>query len=148
VPANPAGFVPFGAEARAAPLAATTADQQAPPADFLPVVLFSEAGALSNAATVAPAAASIELAISGLPGARVSVSVAWTRADDSEEIQAAQAFTIAVSRIDDPAAIVTLALDAPAAGDTALVSTRAAAADGVPVPNSPFANTLTLTAGP
>lgn len=148
VPANPAGFVAFGAEARAFPLAATTPVQLPPPVDFLPVVLFSQAGALSNAATVAPAAASIDLAISGLPGARVSVSVAWTRADNSADTQAAQAFTIAVPRIDDPAAIVSLVLDAPAAGDTAIVSTRAANAGGVPVPNSPFANTLTLAAGP
>jgi hypothetical protein len=148
VPANPTGFVSFGAEARAFPLAATTPDQQ-PPADFLPVVLFSQSGALSNAAIVAPAAVSIDLAISGLPGRRVSVSVAWRRADNSTDTQPAQAFTIAEPRIDDPAAIVPLVLDAPAAGDTAIVSTRAADAAGVPVPNSPFANTLTLaTAGP
>jgi hypothetical protein len=149
VPADPAGFVSFGSEARAVPLAATTGVQQPPPADFLPVVLFSRDRVLSNTATITPATNSIDLAVSGLPGARASVTVSWTRADATQQTQAAQAFAIASTRIDDPAAVVTLTLDNPAAGDTATISTRAADDTGTAIADSPFANTLTLaTAGP
>ena len=145
VPPERNGFAPFGPEARAVPLAATTTTQQPPPVGFLPVVLFAANGSLTNAATIVPATAAIDIAISGLPGEHVSVVVSWTRADDTQEDQAAQGFTIAAVRIDDPAAVVPLVLNAPADGDTALVRTRAADGAGNPVPDSPFANALTLT---
>ncbi|MCB1491850.1 MAG: DUF4255 domain-containing protein [Rhodobiaceae bacterium] len=149
VPDEISGFAEFGAEARTIPLAAATTPQQPSPTDVLPVVLWSSGGNLTNAATVAPATGTIAMAVSGLPGARISVSIAWTRADSSEDTQAPQSFTVAATRIDDPAATVTLALDNPAAGDTAIVLTRAADAGGALIANSPFANTLTLaTAGP
>ena len=86
----------------------------------------------------------VGFALSGLPGARVAVSVVWTRADNSQDTQADQPFTIAATRIDDPAAVATLTLDTPAAGDRATVFTRAADGAGVAIPGSPLANTLTL----
>ena len=148
VPEEASGFAPYGAEARAIPLAASAPGPQQPsPAETLPLVLFSQAGTLSSAATVAPSAADVGFALSGLPGARVAVSVVWTRADASQDIQPDQSFTIAATRIDDPAAIATLTLDAPAAGDRATVFTRAADDAGIAIPGSPLANTLTLQTG-
>lgn len=145
VPDEPSGFTPYGAEARAIPLAASGAGPQQPsPAGTLPLVLFSQAGSLTNAASVATAATDVGFAVSGLPGARIAVSVSWIRADESQDTQADQVFTIAATRIDDPAALATLTLDNPAAGDTATVFTRAADDAGVAIPNSPLANTLTL----
>lgn len=145
VPKNPQGFISFGAEARAIPLAATTPEMNPPPVDFLPLVLFAADTGLSNAATVAPATASISLAISGLPGTRAAVSIAWTRADNSVEAQPPQDFAVVAARIDDPAAIVELDLDSAADGDSAVISTRAADAGGAAIPDSPLANMLTLT---
>ena len=145
VPKHPAGFVSFGPEARAIPLAATTPDLNPPPADFLPVVLFAQDTGLSNAATVPPETGNIDIAISGLPGTRAVVSIAWTRADNSLDTQLPQNFVIGAVRIDDPGAIVTLDLDEPEAGDSAIISTRAADAGGTAIPDSPFANTLTLS---
>lgn len=142
---RPDGFVEYGAEARVIPLAATLSDKQPSPVDILPTVLFSTDGVLSSVVTVAPATASTNLALSGLPGSKVSVTVAWTRADSSEEAQAKQVFEITAVRLDDPAAVVSLALDAPADGDTALITTRAADAGGNEIANAPFANTLTLS---
>jgi len=146
---RPQGFAELGMEARAIPLAATLEDRQPPPVDILPTVLFSADGVLSSSATIAPAAASIGLALSGLPGSKVSVTVTWTRDDESEEVQARQVFTVAAVRLDDPAALVSLVLDEPADGDTALVRTRPADSGGNEIANAPFANTLTLsTAAP
>ena len=142
---RPEGFAEMGVEARAIPLAATLANKQPPPVDILPIVLFSRAGVLSSAATIAPATASINLALSGLPGSRVSVTVAWKRANNSEDVQAKQVFTTAAVRLDDPAAVVALALTTPAAGDTALITTRPADTGGNEIANAPFANTLTLS---
>ncbi|MCB4768046.1 DUF4255 domain-containing protein [Ancylobacter sp. Lp-2] len=142
---QPEGYNELGVEARAVPLAATTTTKQPPPVDILPVVLFALSGGLASAATIAPAAASTKLAISGLPGSKVSVTVTWTRADTSIEVQSKQSFTIAAVRLDDPAAIVALALDAPQAGDGARITMRPADAGGVEVANAPFANTLTLS---
>lgn len=149
VPPNPAGFVPFGAEARAIPLAARTPDLNPPPTEFLPVVLFALDTGLTNAATVLPATGRVNLAISGLPGTRAVVTIAWTRADNTVETQSPQAFTIGAVRIDHASALVILDLDDPGAGDSAVISTQAADSGGTVIPNSPFANTLTLSvAGP
>ncbi len=143
--ARPEGFIDLGAEARTIPLAATTGSQQPPPVDVLPVLLFSSAGVLSSALTIAPATASVSLALSGLPGSKAAVTVTWTRANDTQAVQPKQVFTIAAVRLDDPAALVTLNLDVAADGDTALITTRAADAGGMEIANSPFANTLSLT---
>jgi hypothetical protein len=144
LPADRSNFLPFGAEARAIPLAATTPDLQPSPTDMLPVVLFALDTGLSNRATILPATDKIKLAISGLPGSRASVSVAWARADSSLEVQEAQPFTIGAVRIDDPAAIVDLDLKAPKPGDSAVITTRAADGGGIAIPDSPVTNTLTL----
>lgn len=140
------GMAELGVEARAVPLAAANPVQQPPPVDTLPTVLFSVAGVLSSAATVAPATASVGLAISGLPGVKVSVTVAWTRADNTAEVQPRQVFTIAAARLDDPDAVVALTIDAPQAGDKAVITTRAADAAGVEIPQAPPTNSLSLTA--
>jgi hypothetical protein len=142
---KPTGFAELGVEARAVPLAARRADKKPSPVDSLPTVLFSSAGVLSSALTVAPAAASAEIALSGLPGSKASVTVSWERADNSTDVQAPQVFTVAAVRLDDPAALVTLLLDEPEAGDTALITTRPAAADGSEIADAPFANTLSLS---
>lgn len=145
VPEDRAGFAPFGVEAHAFPLAATDQPKKTPPpTDTLPVVLFATEDGLSNSASVTPATGAIDVALSGLPGARIALRVDWTRADTSTESQPEQVFTIASPRIDDPAATVTLSLDAPALGDSALIVTRATDAGGTVLPGSPFANTLTL----
>jgi hypothetical protein len=142
---RPAGFAEVGVEARAIPLAATRTDKQPPPVDILPTVLFSSAGVLSSAVEIVAETAAADIALSGLPGSKASVTVTWRRADNSVEAQASQVFTIAAVRLDDPAAVVTLVLDAPEAGDTALITTRPAAADGSEIADAPFANTLSLT---
>jgi len=141
---KPEGFAEVGVEARAIPLAATLAAKQPPPVNQLPTLLFSSAGVLSSAVAIAPATASINIALSGLPGSKVSVTVTWRRADNSEDAQATQVFTVAAVRLDDPAAVVPLLLDSPAAGDTALITTRPADVGGNEIANAPFANTLTL----
>ena len=145
VPDRPSGFLPFGAEARATPLAADTPDLKPPPTDFLPVVLFALETGLSNQTTVAPPIASIDLAIAGLPGTRAVISVVWTRADSTVVTQLPQDFPIASVRVDDPAAIVQLTLDSPGEGDSAIITTRPADSSGIAIPESPMANTLTLS---
>lgn len=146
VPEEISGFAPYGAEARATPLAAFGTDTREPsPATVLPVVLFSTNGSLGNAARIAPGTPDIQLALSGLPGARIAVRVAWTRADESTETQPDQQFTVATPRIDASEALVTLSLSGPQAGDTALITTRATDEGGTVLPGSPLANTLSLT---
>jgi hypothetical protein len=145
VPDRPSGLLPFGAEARAVPLAADSPDLKPPPTDLLPLALFAPDTGLSNRMTVAPGTASINLAISGLPGSHAAVSVAWTRADSSVETQVSQGFPIGAVRIDDPAAVVALKLSSPKEGDSAVISTRAASSVGTAIPESPATNTLTLT---
>jgi hypothetical protein len=100
---------------------------------------------LSSAVVIAPATASADIALSGLPGSKAAVTVTWRRADNSVDAQATQVFTIAAVRLDDPAAVVALVLDAPEEGDTALITTRPADANGTEIANAPFANTLSLS---
>ena len=145
VPAIPPDFVPYGPEVHAFPLAATLPEPAPPPTNFLPVVLFSLAGGLSNRASVAPGTDGIPLAISGPRGAKVAVTVEWTRESGDRESQAPQSFAIGAQRIDDPDAVVTLALDDGVAGDSAVILTRAADDAGTAIPNSPFANTRALS---
>lgn len=143
--ARPEGFIQLGPEARTIPLAATGDHKEPPPTDILPSVLFSSDGVLSSTATVVPAAASVLVALAGLPGSKIAVTVNWTRAGSTRDAQAPQIFTVAAVRLDATGALVTLALDSPEDGDVALIVTRAADADGEEIAESPAANTLTLT---
>ena len=143
------GFIDYGDEAAAHPLVDVVTKEPPPPTNWLPVVLVAEGEALSNSATVAAGAISINVAIAGPPGERVALGVSWVRADKSEDSQASQVRTIETPRIDDPAAISPLTLDNAAIGDVATVLTRPVDGDDNPLATSPFANTLTLvTVGP
>jgi len=141
------GLIDFGDDAAAIPLGGIGAGNPPPPTNWLPVVLFAEGGTLSNTGTVAQGAPSIDLALAGPPGERVALEVFWIRADSSEDTQAPQVFTIASPRIDDPAAIIALAVTNAAIGDVATVRTRPVDGADQPLPNSPFANTLSIVTG-
>jgi hypothetical protein len=139
----PDGFVEYSSESRAFALG------DPPPVSWLPVVLAVQGDALSTRAVVAPAAANIGVAIAGLVGEQVAIDVTWTRtaAPGVPDPQPTQIFPVQAALISDPAAIAALALDAPAAGDTATIRVRAASG-GAPVPGAPDANTLTLAVSP
>lgn len=146
------GFIAYGPETIARPGAGATAGA-APPVPWLPVVLLVDAaGGLTNRLTILPGSGVVSLALAGPPGERVAVEVAWTRADESTDVQASAALVIGTHRIDDPAAAAqhALALTNPQDGDSAVIRTRPAAPDGTPLAGSPYANALTLTvvAGP
>ncbi len=143
-----AGFIEFGDEAIARPLGGIGAGRPPPPTNWLPVVLFAHAGALSNAESVAAGTTSIDVALAGPPGERVALEISWVRADNSEDSQPPQVVTIASPNIDDAAAVSALALTDVENGDAATVRTRPVDTAGQPLPSSPFANTLTLTVGP
>lgn len=141
------GFIDFGNEATANPIGGIGAGNPPPPTNWLPVVLFAEAGALSNAGTVVNGAPSIDLALAGPPGERVAVEVSWVRGDSSRDTQAPQIFAIVTPRIDDPAAITVLNLTNAAGGDVATVLTRPVDGADQPLATSPFANTLSIVVG-
>lgn len=154
VPPPEASPMPLGAETRSFALASSVNGPgntpAPPPTRTLPVVLFADQGSLSNAASVKPNTAQVPIALSGLPGSKAAISVKWTRKDATaaaSTVQPDQSFTVAATRIDEAAAVVALALDAPKLGDKAVITTRAADATGNAFANSPFSNTLTLTVG-
>ncbi len=142
------GFTSPGPEPSAAPMSDIGSGDIEPPTNWLPIVLFAESGNLSNSGTVAGGTASIDVALAGPPGERVALEVVWTRAaGGSTETQPPQVFTIATPLIDDSSAIATLNLQNPADGDVATVLTRPVDTADVPLPASPFANTLSLVTG-
>ena len=142
------GFIDYGDDPMARPLGGIGAGRPKPPTNWLPVVLITDGGALSNSGTVAEGATSVNVAVAGPPGERVALEVSWVRADSSEDTQAPQVVTIASPSIDDAAAITALNLDDVEDGDVATVHTRPVDNAGQPLPTSPFAHTLSLTAGP
>lgn len=142
------GFIEFGPEPSAAPMSDIGSKDIEPPTNWLPVVLFAQGGNLSNSGNVADGAASIDVALAGPPGGRVALEVVWTRAaDGSSDTQPPQLFTIATPLIDHGDAIATLDLQNPADGDRATVLTRPVDPADLPLPTSPFANTLSLITG-
>lgn len=122
---------------------------EAPPVDWVPLALLAEGGALANARSVPAGTASVDVALAGPVGARVSFAVDWTRAGGAAAAQAAQARTIGHHRLDDPAALVSLALQDAAAGDRALITARPARPGAAtPLPGAPPGMTLAVTVTP
>jgi hypothetical protein len=141
------GPIAIGVEASARPLGGVGPGNPPPPTQWLPVLLLVDGPAMSSARTVPPGTAEVPIALAGPPGERIAVEVSWTRDDGTEETQPPQVFTIQSHRIDHPDAIEDIDLDDAADGDTAVILTRPADAAGLPLPTSPFANTLTLSVG-
>ncbi len=137
------GMVSFGDDAHAVPLAGETAGTP-PPAGWLPVILADDDGTLTTQPSVTDDAASLNVAIAGLPGARVQLELAWNRASGGSDTQA-QAFDVGAARIDDPDAIVVLPLGTIEAGDAALV--RASILDDTdqPLAGQPVSNSISFT---
>jgi hypothetical protein len=117
------------------------------PVDWAPVMVWAVAGGLVSAQAVPAGTAALPMMLAGPPGARVAVTVTWTRAGGAVVLQPVQAFTLAALRLDDPAGQVNLALQSAAAGDRAEVRAVPADAAGVPVPGAVGGNLLSLTVG-
>ncbi len=146
------GFIEFGDEATATPLGSTDVNGTPAPTGWLPVIMIKQDGTLTNAAIIEAPASEIQLALAGPKGEHVALEVSWLRSDGSQNTFPPQVFSIASTRIDDPAAVITLNLgdpnDAiPAEGDVATILTRPADKFGQPVATSPFANTLSIAVG-
>lgn len=118
-----------------------------PPANWLPLQLFVLVVGNSNVRSVVAGTASVDVALVGPLGNKAAVSVQWTRNGGAIQVQAAQAFTVAAQRLDDPAATVALTLTNAAPGDRAVIIAVPADAAGVPVPGASAGNVLTLTVG-
>jgi hypothetical protein len=115
----------------------------------VPLILFAEGGSLGNARTVPAGTATVSLAAVGPPGQRLSIAVDWVRAGGAVQAQTPQGRTLGHHRIDDPAAVLSVALDAPAQGDRATITARPARPSGsLPLADAPAGNALTLTVGP
>jgi hypothetical protein len=145
------GFIPYGEEPIGRPLGNVVAGKGPPPdppTGWLPVVLIADNGVLRNEMNVAAGTASIDVAIAGPPGEDVALEVHWVRANSDTDAQNPQVKTIATPRIDDAGAITQLNLTNLANGDKAVVRTRPVGAGNQPIPESPFANTLTLIGVP
>jgi hypothetical protein len=143
--ADAEGFIEYGDEATAFPVGSPDGPDTEVPTNWLPVVLFAGGERLSNSGTVDPGTANIDIAIAGPPGVRVAVEVSWLRADEREDTQAPQAYTIATPVINEPEAIHALDLTNAADGDTAILHTRPADQNDDPIATSPFANTVLIT---
>ena len=140
------GPVAPGENTVAIPLAGAT-HQDPPPTNWLPLMLFARGSELSNTLALPEDTNAATIAIAGPPGKQVAVEIAWTKADGTTEVQAAQVFTLTTHRIDSPDARETLALNSDWPGTQALVRAQPADVAGAPIAGSPFANTLTLVAG-
>lgn len=138
-------FIPYGDDVSEIPLGGIGIDN--PVTDWLPVVLFSDGDGLSNSKVILADESIVNLAIAGPVGERVALEVKWDREDGTKDIQAAEIFTIASSRIDDPIAVNSLALDSSSNGDIATVLTRPVDETDLPILTSAFANTLSLSVG-
>ena len=110
-----------------------------------PFQMFETGGRLFSHVDLAPGTAEANLRISGRPAGRIGVSVAWTRAGGTTERQAEQVFTIATDDIDDDASQISVALDAAAAGDRAVLYTQPLGPDDKPLDQKVMANLLQLT---
>ena len=112
--------------------------------DWLPVIMFRRDGALLSRVEIPPGAGSVDVALIGPPGRQAALSVDWTRAGAGAESQEPQIFPVTATRLDADGARLTLALDAPAEGDSAVIR-AVAAQDGGPVAGAPPGNALALT---
>ncbi|WP_238366285.1 Pvc16 family protein [Mesobacterium pallidum] len=112
------------------------------PGNWLPVVMFRDAGGLTSTLTVAPGAANAPLALTGLPGGAAEVIVEWTREDGTEEAQAPQDHTVTSGNLDDPGAAIAVTLIDAATGDRARIYARPKAP-----PGATAGNVLMLTVG-
>ena len=137
---RPDGVVDFGEHVISIP---------ADTVDWLPVVLAVADGGLSTLAEVTPATGTLDVAVAGKPGEEVALEVVWFRAGDpaTPAPQAAQIRPVTVPLVSSPAALTSITLDAPAAGDRAVIHARPAAG-GAAVPGAPEGNTVELQVTP
>lgn len=134
----------FGAEAQTFPLAGPQAGDPSPVA-WLPVQMLVDGERLTSALTIAPAAATVRLALAGPPAARTALRVSWARKDGGADVQADQVFDIQTANLDAPEGRIDLNLAAPADGDTAFVDALPLDAADNPIAGAPSANRLSLT---
>lgn len=135
------GFIDLSADSRAIPL-----DRGVPPTqtDWLPVQMLVSNDTLTSSLTIDPAATEATVAVAGPQGASAALQVIWRLDDDSESAQQVQLIPIGASLLDAPDARASLALTVPATAVAATIRAQAAA-NGQPIPDSPFGNTLNLT---
>ena len=116
-------------------------------ANWLPLHLFKVNAGNTNVRSVPAGTATVDLVLVGPLGARAALTAHWTRNGGVEEAQPVQSVTVAAQSLDSPAAKVVLNLMNAAAGDRAVILAVPADAAGVPIPNAPSGNALTLTVG-
>jgi len=145
--ADEAGFLEPSEGTIPIPIGGEGPENPTPPTNWLPIVLAVEGDAFTTQLTIAAGDATAEIAVAGPVDERVALEVTWTRAasPDTPDPQTPQVTQIQTPRFDLPEARVTLTLDAPLAGDSAVVRARPVDPLDQPLPDSPFANTLTLT---
>ena len=136
------GTLAYSATPIGFPLATAAAP---PPVNWLPLQLFPLATGNSNVRAVAAGTAAVDVALVGPLGARVVLTVQWTRIGGVVQMQPPQGFTVAAQRLDDPAATVALTLTNAALGDRAVIVAVPADAAGLAVPGAANGNVLTLT---
>ena len=134
-------FTPVSAVSRAFPAADDSATATA---SWIPVQMLVSGEALTNALAISATTTQVDVAIAGLPGESAALQVTWRLDDDSDTTQAVQLITIGAALLDAAEARATLTLAVPPTAVTGTVHAQAAA-EGAPVPNSPFGNTLNLT---
>ncbi len=134
-------FISISNDSRAIPLGD---GETAPPTNWLPVQMLVSGDLLTNTLAIPPTATEVTVAISGPNGEAAALEVIWTLGDESESAQPAQIVPIASAVLDADEAEAVLSLAIPATAVSAVVHARPAAA-GVPVPDSPVANVLTLS---
>lgn len=145
--ADEAGFIEPSEGTIPIPVGGESPANPTPPTSWLPILLAVQGDAFTTQLTIAAGDPSAEVAVAGPVDERISLEVTWTRAasPDTPDPQSPQVVQIQTPRFDLPEARVTLALNAPLAGDVAVVRARPVDNSDQPLAGSPFANTITLT---
>ncbi len=106
---------------------------------WLPFSMLSVGDELTAAGTVSAGTSSVNISIAGEVGETADVVVSWTRADGTQDVQAAQVADVSVARLTAEAPTKAITLTNAALGDVAVISVRASGDD-----KAPFGNTLTV----
>ena len=112
-----------------------------------PFQMFETGGRLFSHVELPAGTPATELRVVGRPSGKIGVTLEWNRVGGTTERQAEQVFTIATQDIDDAASRVSVALDAAATGDLAVIYTQPLGPDDRPIADKVMANLLQLSVG-
>jgi hypothetical protein len=127
----------FSAEAQAIPLGPV------PAADWLPVVLLVDGDRLTSRRQVAPATATLPLALAGRAGAKARLTLTWLDAAATIVGGAATSVQpVKAARLDTPAARLDLPLARPPTAALLRIEAAPAADDGSALPGAPGVTAL------